>query len=71
MTFEEYLRSQAEGPYKALNEAHDRIRSRYNDQKKEDELVERVAKRVMYLIDTSQAVGKIKELQDMLNNLGN
>lgn len=63
MSWHEYLRSKAEGPYKALQEAHD-------SQRLEDELVERVANRVMIMIDTGEAVGKIKELDNLIKNLG-
>jgi len=70
MTHQEYIRSKAEGPYKELQEAHDRINGRYENQKREEELVERVANKVMFKVDTSKAVGKVKELEDMINNLG-
>ena len=71
VSWHDYFRSQATGPYKALQYTHDNISSNYNRQKWEDVLVERILKRVMLSIDTGEAIGKIKELDSMIKNLGN
>ena len=70
MSWHEYLNSKAPEPYKALQQARQGILNNYNRQKWEDELVERITKRVLLSIDTGEAVGKIKELDNLIKNLG-
>lgn len=85
---EEIYYDQMPPEYKALYNAQKRIRDRYEQQRKEKDieeritknvinyintdtsLVEKLAQRIMMDVDTSKAVGKIKELDDMIKNIG-
>ena len=36
----------------------------------ENELADRIAQRVMFSVDTAEAVGKIRELNNLINSIG-
>jgi len=74
MTIYDYINNKNENPYVMLQRAKEDIINMCNERQREKELEDRIVnraiERIMFMVDTGQAMGKVKELNDAIKSIG-
>lgn len=74
MTLYDYINNKSDNPYEMLQKTKEDIINMCNERQKEkeieDRIVNRVVDRIMFMVDTGQAMGKVKELNDAIKSIG-